>query len=499
MNASDPLARRPRSWPLLLAVLPLAALAGMVAALGSPPLLILVLAIVLAPWLLLMPMTGLLSLLIFLAVLGAGCLQYFAKVHQAHWLPTLLLVLLALRIPLDALRTQRSSGQAAPRLSLLGGLLIGFVALVGVSAVLNLVQPMQLLVGLRHYVFPLALVVAVLQTQAGTAFFSRLLRWLPWLMLIQLPLCAYQYFFVAQGRVQTAFGGVGIGWDAVVGSFGGNPEGGGASGALALFLALGVAGSLLLQQAGQISRRLAWASHAAVAGCALFAEIKVLIVFLPLALLILQRRQLLRSPLAALVWAGSTAVLGFALLQAYNLMHYGQGDGRSVSAEESVEMMMKAERDPRFYNPLTGEVSRIGALLLWSDDNLARRFGMQALIGHGPAASKVSSLFGVGSAVKGKRYTLTTSTASQMLWDLGLSGLLLFAGTLGLALREALRQAQLHRQEPERWALAEFAALGLGLSLIGLFYNGDAINNPAVQVLLSLCLGLVLVLRRQRA
>ena len=499
--------RRGKSWAgiwVMLLVLPLALLAGLVAGTGSKTFFVLVLGMVLAPWVLLMPSTWLLALLLAMATVGAGCLQYFGRISQAHWIPTLLLAVMMLRIPFDALRA-RSGGDEPVRIGGLSAVLMAFVLVFLASAAINLVAPMQFLVGLRHYVFPLALAVAVVQARADPRFWAGVLRGIPWLMLLQVPLCAYQYLFVERSRSEQAFGAVGISWDAVVGSFGGNPEGGGASGALALFLSFGVAATLVLRRSGLIGRALAAASLLACALCALMAEIKVLVVFLPLALLLVNRQRIFSSPVSLLGWVLSTALLTVVLLQAYNFIHYAKrSGGQSATVAESLSTSIKAERDPRFFNPLTGEVSRGGAVLLWSDYNLGSALSPYSLVGWGPAASKISTLFGVGSAAKGRRFTLTTSTGSQMLWDLGLLGLGLFFAVGGFTVRQGLQQARRWAAlpaaggaPPVQWAVAEVAALGAWLCMAGVFYNGDAINNPAVQVLLALCVGWVLWLHRQ--
>ncbi|NCT83619.1 MAG: hypothetical protein GXC94_10770 [Comamonadaceae bacterium] len=495
--------RPPFSWRqalLVLMVLAMGVLTGLAAGLGSTLLVILVGSLMVAPWVLLMPTTWMIGLLAFMATVGFGCLQYFGRVNQAHWIPTLLLAALLIRATFDGLRIQPRS-QAAPFVNPLAACLLAFVAVVLVSALTNASDPMQVLVGFRHYLFPLALVMAVLNCGAPERFWLQIFRGIPWLMLLQLPLCFYQYFFVEKARGAKVFGAVGIAWDAVVGSFGGNPDGGGASGALAVFLSFGIAATLILRRQGLIGPRMAWASIAAALLCSVLAEIKVLVIFLPLALLLVQRRQILGSPIRLAGWALGAVLLAVALQLAYQSLHYGASQKRvEESWTEKLDRLSRFEQDTRFFNRLTGEVSRVGGLLLWSDEHLARTPGPRTWVGWGPAASKSSTLFGVGPAARSHEFSLTTSSATQLLWDLGLVGLLLFGGACALGVGQGLRQARrLGAGSGGRVALAELSALGCLLVLAGLLYNGDAVNSPSVQTLLALCLGLVLWLRRQPA
>lgn len=488
-----------RQAALMLMMLLMAALVGIAAGLGSLYLSVLIGSLMIVPWVLLMPTTWLVGILVFMAVVGAGCLQYFARVGQAHWIPTLLLATLLVRAAFDSLRvTPRAPSR--PTFGALAICLIAFAVLVVVSALVNASDPMQVLVGFRHYIFPLALVVAVLTAGASLKYWAQMARGVPCLMVLQLPLCLYQYFFVEKARGAKVFGAVGIAWDAVVGSFGGNPDGGGASGALAVFLSFGLAYTLVLRREGLISRRLAgWAVFAAVVSC-LLAEIKVIVVFVPLSMLLVYRRSVLRSPVILIGWLVGILAMTGVLLAAYQFLHYGASTKRYEQTwSDKLDEASHSETDLRFYNRLTGEVSRVGGLVLWADENLVHAFGPQALVGWGPAASKTSTLFGAGPAARTHQYNLTTSSGTQLLWDLGLGGFGAFGLACVLALVSGVREAARLRPHAAAYAaLGEFCALGCLIGLAGLLYNGDAINNPAVQILLALCMGLGLWLPRQQ-
>ena len=490
-------AQPPGATVFLIVAVCFAGLAGMVMGLGSFPLTILIVGIIVAPAVLLMPATGLISLLLILSVVVAGCLEYFLRVSQAHWIPSLLLAAMLVRVPLDALRPAPLV-QGSSRISLIGLLIGTFIAIVFAAALVNLAPVMQSLVGLKHYIFPLALVAAVAQSRIGRQYWLALLKGVPWLMLLQMPVCIYQYVFVEKAHAATTMRAGAISWDAVVGTFGGNPDGGGASGALALFLCFGLVAVMALRRSAEISAALARASYVAIAVSMLLAEIKVVIVFLPLAILVYQRKRILKSFFSASIWALGTGLFVLTLFSAYNLIHWQIASDKPLDIEGMFSYVFKAEEDSRMYNDMTGEVSRGGALLLWADEQTsAGASPSEALVGNGPASSKYSSLYGNGTAASRHAFTLTTSAITMMLWDIGLLGVLVFLGIAGVAFLRGLALSEAFESDPAMLAVSESVLVALALVGAGLFYNNDGVNQPAVQVLLALCIGLVLVLDRQ--
>ncbi|MBB4842300.1 hypothetical protein HNP55_000795 [Paucibacter oligotrophus] len=472
-----------------------AVLCGLIMGLGSIQYAILIVAIIVAPLVLLMQSTTLIAWLLVVSMIVAGCLQYFARVEQAHWMPFLILAVMLARVPLDAMRAAKP-GERSDGVDLLGFLLIAFVVLVFASALVNKNPPMQALVGVKQYVFPLALTAAVTLAVAPREFWLKVWRSIPWFLIAQLPLCLYQYLFVEKGT-STAFGATGIAWDAVVGSFGGNPEGGGASGALALFLCFGIASNLALLRSQQISPRLAWLSNAAAMASIFLAEVKVVVIFLPLALLILNRAKVLKSAVSAAAWLLATLAFVVGLLLVYQVLHYSNKQTGSKSLSEIFEFATKAEQDTYTYNRETGELSRTGALKTWSQENIGRGRLVESLVGYGPAASKgFSSMFGKGTVARKYVFQLQTSSASTVLWDLGVVGGGLVAAIFVLAFVRSLSLAKRLAADPPLSALAESCAVAIALTGSGYLYNNASVNVSSVQLLASLAIGMVFVLTR---
>jgi hypothetical protein len=310
----------------------------------------------------------------------------------------------------------------------------------------------------------------------------------PWLLLLQFPVVLYQNLFVARSRAEVIGGGPA--WDSVVGTMGGDPDGGGASGALALVLCWGIATVLLLRRSGLISSWMVWCAGAAALGSMLLAEIKVVAVFLPLAILIANRQRVFRSVVSMTLWFTLSVAFVMAVLTTYNALFWK----KNSDVTGLLDYVTQADLDPRFYNRLTGEVSRLGAIMLWSDNNLGRGDWVPTVVGHGPASAKTSTLFGRGNAAKRHPFNLTTSSLSTTLWELGLLGAAIWLAYLAYAGFRALKHANILRGagDLEMSSIIDSSLVALVLVIAGVAYNSDAINHPGIQTLTALIVGLLI-------
>ena len=483
-------------WVLPLVMVALAILCGMIMALGAVQYAILVVALICAPVVMLMPSTGLISLLLVVSTVVAGSLEYFGRVHQAHWIPALIMAAMLARIPLDAFKASLAAKPGSSGPSALALLLWIFVVVFVISGLVNLSPPMQVLVGVKQYIFPLALVAAVAQAGAARRYWLKIWRWIPWLVVIQLPLCLYQYIFVEKGSA-AKFGAAGISWDAVVGSFGGNPEGGGASGALAIFLCFGFVTTLALRRTKQISSLLAWVAAGSALISIFIAEVKVVVVFLPIVMLIYHRAKIKKSAVSAIAWVMGAVVFVVAVLFAYDTLHYSGGSSKAFSLLDTFQFSTRAEQDVDLFNKQTGELSRTGALKVWVTHAIKYGSAQESILGYGPAASKsYSSLFGQGEIARKLPYQLQTSTASALLWDLGLMGFVSYLLVFALGFYKALGLAKAMNRDAPLVVIAETSAIALFLTGAGLFYNNSSLSVASVQLLASLAFGMILILPR---
>lgn len=418
-------------------------------------------------------------MMMILVYLVVGQLTFFAGISQAAWLPYLALLLIALKYLMEQFGRKAAASNARQK-SALPVLLLLFALFFFASAYLNKSGLSSTGVAAKNYVFPWFLTLLVWQCIKSAEDFRSLWRFMLWLVVIQVPFALVQHFYFAKHN--------GASWDAVVGTFGGNFLRGGASGAMAVFIAF----ALLLAAALYRSKQLKFANMALlwIAGLTTIAlaEVKVFFLLLPLGLILLFRRELIAKPIQSFLFGSAFSFLLLGVVWVYQQTYSETLRGVDTTAG-LLEYSVGAEKDPYFFNPITKETTRASAIWLWNLHN--RLDDHHYYIGHGAAASRASATLGQGAAAKKYPFTLTTSSASTMLWDGGLVSLALFCSCLLAAGLGSLRLAR-------RMAMFENATLeALGvtclLNIPLLFYNRDAIDGASTQTLLAFFFGYYLL------
>jgi hypothetical protein len=471
-----------------------ALLCGVVLALGSPQMNLLVLGLTGGAVLLLLPSATIVGLVLTVALVATGLLLYYAKVGQAHWLVYLLCLLLWLKLPLDALarshrnahQTARFTGELFLVLPLAGMLLVVLVGGIHGGA-----GPLEWLIGARNYIFVWSLAFVL----ASGALSEPALRRLWWFLLF---MAAIQAPFVAVQHVLSAARGVS--WDAMVGTFGGSAEGGGGgSGAMAIYLAI-MLGAFVVMLKNRMMPT-AWGVLGIL--CCLLAvlmsETKVLLLLAPLAVGLPLLRELRRRPMFAL-----SALAGLALAMAAMFAFYQQtyfanrASVYTVDASDYLRYMFQTDTKLDVVNRETGEVARLAAPLLWWKEGW-RDGPTVRLFGYGMRESRHSALLGSGKAARRHAFVLTTSAVSVLLWDTGLLGLLCFCTLLVML---GLRSRTLSKRQdiPAFHRCALEATLGASLVLlVTLMYNDAAVDHHTIQPLLACLVGYVMYWERQIA
>jgi hypothetical protein len=468
----------------------LAGFCGLVLALGSKQLTLLLFGMIGAAGLLFAPVFLTLAALLVLSFLVVGQLTYFAKLTQALWVPTLIAGLLYLRVPIErahraaVLRLAGSAGRTPP-FQLAIGL---FFAIVAISALLNAAPVMQVLVGAKMYLFVWSVVLLI---GVGTISAERLaLVWRATLVLlvVQLPFVFYQHFFVAANRSQT-LGGV-MSWDAVVGTFGGDPEGGGGSGALALFIVVMCVFIAALWRRQLIHRGLAFTLWAIAFIVIVLAEIKVVFVLLPVGLLLLIGRDLFRYPVRSL-FGLLAAVMALAVtLFAYQELYWKEGSKQAKGIAGALEETIAFNFGDDTVGPGRGELGRFASLAHWSAET-ARWDSAKMLVGHGPAATRISQTIGLGEVARKYPVRLDYYGLTVLLWEVGVIGALAFVAILLIGAANAAGLARRNDIPSFHRAVLEMASVALVLLGLCLLYNKDAIDSPPVQLLMVMLLGQV--------
>jgi hypothetical protein len=416
-------------------------------------------------------------LLVFLVV---GQLQYFAGVGRAFWIPYLIGALLWVRLPLLALSrgVGKKSGLSRQRGSSWRPFelaMMVFALIVAASTLLNQSPLLQVFVSIKEYLYLWSFFFVVALGYIGRSYLDRMWRALLWILPIQFPVIVYQHFFIAKKRMG------GAAWDAIVGLFGGNPESGGASGAMAIFTVV-----MLLLAISLRKRKLlpGWQFALFILtgiGSLALAEVKVVLILIPIGIAALYADQLLKRPLRAVGMFCVSLGVAFLVLVAYQTQFQGDGAQGKLSLEGYVQQMLDRTTNTSFVNLATGEMGRVSALTFWW-----QRHGMDQpvhlLVGHGVGSSRYGQMV-VGEAAADYRFRIDRSSLAILLWETGLVGAAGFAAILLLGSVTARRVARvMDKHDPAAAATLHAIAAGLLVFFLGLPYNTDMANVAQIQL-----------------
>lgn len=479
----------------LSVVLVLGALvAGAGVALIGVPFAALVTGAVVGGFALFVPLPWLMWLMFGLTFVVIGSAQYFGGVNKAFWAPYLLGALMMLRVPMERYRASISVAGAELRqgLPLDAGLFSVMVALFFTialaSTLFNLSPWLQLFVSAKEYLFLWSICFLVAAGHAGAGFERRVWLALLWLAPLQVPVVLYQRFVVATSRQGSSA------WDAVVGLFGGDPEGGGASAAMAFFVMFCALLALSLWRSRQLRLRYVVAVVVSALLCIALAEVKAVILLLPLAIAALFRRELLRRPFQAAAFVLSGVVLSVGLIVAYQAQFASDRSTAGRSIEAYTRLMLERATDTDSFQRDRARMNRTTALVYWWQNHQVSD-PVRFFLGDGIGATRVGSL-AVGETARRHPYRLNTTTASQLLWETGLLGLAATAGLLLAGMQMAGRASRDPSLTGEQRAVAAAAQPMLLITLLGVAYNTDFIGTPPAQLLAMLLLGYLYRLRR---
>lgn len=431
-----------------------------------------------------LPIRWLVVGLVLVSFLITGQLIYFARIDKALWFPFLVGALMLVRFPLD--RMQRGhrplhEAEVPPRTPAGIKVFIAlYMATLFSSTLFNGVPPLQMLVSFKEYLFLWGLYLVLAAGLVRPAFVLRIWAVLPWLMLLQLPLIAYQRFVVAPSRQN-----IGAAWDAVVGAFGGNPMAGGSSGAMGLFCVVMILVVIARWRAGLLPF---WQALVLVLSGLLgigLAEIKFAVLLLPIGFTLLFLREFARRPLQGLVAVAVGTALAGAILVGYQAQ-YGRAD-KGESTEEYFESMFSSSTDANFVNLRTREIGRVAAIRFWADKH-GLDDPMRLFIGHGAGASRVGETV-VGDAAKPYPFNISRSALAMLLWETGLIGAGAFVAMMAAAWWSLFRLSADARLDPPSRVAASSMAVAVVLFAAGLPYNTDLLYSHQVQVMLMLCMG----------
>lgn len=470
---------------LLLLAVPIALLTGFISALGVKQLDMLWIAALGGVALLALSSQALIWSITILALLVVGQAMYFAGFNQAIWIPFGLGLLLFLRMPMVYANSPFSRIRLSP--PLVYPVLI-FMAAVLLSMLVNMSQPFQAFRAAKSYIFLWSIFFIIAYWGVRLDTLERIWRFCIVVVFIQLPLVLYQYFFIASKR--SNLGGLhGVSWDAIVGGFGGNPMGGGASGTMAWFLVFVTVLSVAMFRRGLMGKSLLTGVLATSAICVGLAEVKVVVLLLPLGMGALLIPYFRKNPFMVLLSLVASVIIGFAILVLYGYLHSKAGSF-NLDILEILNNAFWYSLDPSYINFVTGEMGRLASIVHWWQEN-GLDDPLHTLFGHGPGASSISGVFGAGEVARQYSFGINRSTLSIFLWDIGLIGVFSYLLIIFRGLFLALKASRAANVDPFQAAVLEAIFGGLLMVLLMLPYGKDVTEVPALGVLLMLFLGYV--------
>ncbi|WP_036303683.1 hypothetical protein [Methylotenera sp. L2L1] len=470
---------------MLLLVIPISLITGFITALGVKQLDMLWIAALGGVALLALSNATLIWGVAVMALLVVGQAMYFAGFNQAVWIPYGLGMLFFLRMPMVYANSPFSRLSISPPLVFPVLIFIGAVIL---SMLINTSQPFQAFRAAKSYIFLWSVFLLIAYFGVKLDTLNKLWRFCILVVFIQLPLVLYQYLFVASKR--SNLGGLhGVSWDAIVGGFGGDPMGGGASGTMAWFLVFTSVLCVALYRRNLISKWLLAGALVISAICIGLAEVKVVVLLLPLGMAAIFAPYLKKNPFKVMLALLVSVLVAFGVLVLYGFLRSKTGSF-DLDIIEILNDAFWYSLDPNNINFVTGEMGRVASFVHWWQENGFNN-PLHTLFGHGPGSSSSSGVFGVGEVARKYSFDINRSTLSIFLWDIGLIGVLSYLFIIFKGLSLALKASKLINLEPFQAAVSEAIFGGLLMVLVMLPYGKDVTEVPALGVLLMFFLGYV--------
>lgn len=315
------------------------------------------------------------------------------------------------------------------------------------------------------------------------------LRFLFVLAMVQLPFALYQFIVLVPQRRNMPRSVVPV--DIVVGTFEGQIDGGGNSNAMVFFIVVMAAGILALYRESLLKGwRLLVALGLCVAPLAV-GETKTAVVLLPLALLVVFIDNIRHRPFA---FASGTVVAGVltAALGYLYLVGPAVNDGRVMSLERAIETNLEYNIGTQGY---FGESSlnRTNVLPFWWSQHYPR--DLEALVsghGMGSTAQRTGAMGESGGAMDRKYpgMSIGLTSASTLLWDLGVVGFSLYMAMVIAAIFAAIKLVRAASPGFDRaFCRTLLAAAVLIVPMV--FHSDMLIIAPSMQVLTAMLFGLI--------
>ena len=419
--------------------------------------------------------------------LVVGQLMYFAGIKSALLIPSAIAVILWI-VVVGKVRNSVVLNSRKIKIPLTFPIML-FVFFILLSAVANDVSILSIIASYKNILL-LSVYVSIAFCFINIEKTEAIIKWIFIITYIQVPFVLYQHFIIVPRRVATARGSVGeASWDAVVGSFGGDPMGGGASGSMAFTIVSACILAFALWKRRLIPSSTLVVVFITTGICLAFAEVKYVTILFPVGMLILSLPLLIKKPVVALFSMFMISIAMVGLLYLYGTVHY---EAAGVAQKDSFEDVLDAAFGYSTDNDLisdTGEMSRTGAFVFWWDNGFVPDV-VHGFIGYGPGASRSQSTFAVGEIASKYPFTIDRSVGVVLLWDVGLLGFFAFISIMISSVILAYKTSR-YSLNPSRKAILEASSAILAMLVLMIPYSLEILEVPALTFMMMLLWGYI--------
>ncbi|MES9876158.1 MAG: hypothetical protein ABW162_02510 [Candidatus Sedimenticola sp. PURPLELP] len=306
-----------------------------------------------------------------------------------------------------------------------------------------------------------------------------LVQWIP---------VIYQYVFVRSYRIEKGFGTVSAA-DSVVGTFGGSMESGGLTAVLAFFLVSTILFILSYNKESILSGKKFYISLLLVSFPLLLMEVKVIFFYIPLGLLILYRKEIIRKPMFAISFFTISTVVIIGILASYQALHWS---GKSDDFSSNLDNLFgySFESDAGYMSSQLGILTRRGAVEYWWKQHENSGIGTM-LVGHGLGSGRTSGrVLGVMAHTHSPKIIDRTGL-TLMLWEVGILGVVLLLWILLSIQMTITKIVNSGLCLPESIAIANGLSAVIPLFVLSFLYRNDIPYAAPMMFLLMSCFGLV--------
>jgi hypothetical protein len=345
-----------------------------------------------------------------------------------------------------------------------------------IATVLTWSSLTEFLTGYKRYFQMYGLMFALALLDFNADDHRRWLKLMFYIALLQLPFCLYQYFVLAPVFTSAALKN-----DAVQGTMGGGLDIASQAGDMPILLITAAAFVVARHQAKLVSTPATFFLSIALLFPLILGESKIVVILLPLTWFILMRKNFAKIPVRFFLQILGVLLLTSIFAFAYLSLSHKGNISKSLEGALSYNMGTEGYGDYR--------LNRTTVLSFWWE-NQSWNDPLSALIGNGLG----STYFNPTSFVQGhlgikyNGWGIALTSASIMLWEIGLLGLLFFLCILSSAWFSAGR---LWTKVTDPTIRADALAIQACIAMLMLFvfYNASMVSFVTLEIMTAFVLG----------